>query len=404
MEKSKKLRDSNIELCRIIAMLLIIAHHFVVHGGGLRTPQYSINWIAAFVQPGGKICFDTFIAISCWFLADQKFRADRFVKLYLETIFYSVVTAIIATFLGVQLSGVEWFSALLPITGGVQGYVQTYIAFYLMVPFLSKISANITKNQNKFAVLLLGAFCIVFRIMSTFIKTEQSVFCRLILFVFIYFVILYAKRYPIKMLESPLCMFSVFTICWLLAFVYNVETAKYPDLTIWPYLRILVHDEGGLLNIFGGLALFFLFKNIKIKPNRVINTLGGTTLAVILLHDGHFSRKHTWALFKPFYIQPDGAIIPTLIRFAICVPLVYIICSVIDLLRRKFLEKPLFNSKWMQVLCSGIDNFLADDEYEGNPLSDESKKYIEKCKELETELDRKNRALAELATRYVNHE
>lgn len=31
---SKKLRKSNIELCRIICMICIIAHHCVVHGGG----------------------------------------------------------------------------------------------------------------------------------------------------------------------------------------------------------------------------------------------------------------------------------------------------------------------------------------------------------------------------------
>ena len=33
MNAVKKDRDSNVELCRIVSMLLVIAHHAVVHGG-----------------------------------------------------------------------------------------------------------------------------------------------------------------------------------------------------------------------------------------------------------------------------------------------------------------------------------------------------------------------------------
>ncbi len=32
----KKLRDSNIELCRVVSMLFIIGHHCAIHGGGYK--------------------------------------------------------------------------------------------------------------------------------------------------------------------------------------------------------------------------------------------------------------------------------------------------------------------------------------------------------------------------------
>lgn len=44
---SKKKRDSNIELLRIVLMLMIITHHVIVHGLGLRqisTPEYKISF------------------------------------------------------------------------------------------------------------------------------------------------------------------------------------------------------------------------------------------------------------------------------------------------------------------------------------------------------------------------
>ena len=51
------LRQSNIELLRIVAMVLIVAHHFAVHGGfDFPLANITVNrlWIQ-FIQIGGKI-------------------------------------------------------------------------------------------------------------------------------------------------------------------------------------------------------------------------------------------------------------------------------------------------------------------------------------------------------------
>lgn len=189
-----KTRKSNIELCRIICLMLIIGHHCVGHGGSLNMDSCINKWIAYVILPGGKICFDTFIAISCWFLVDQTFRAERFIKMWLEVLFYSVLTISIAALLGSQFTVLDWITAFLPITGSVQGYAQTYLAFYLLLPFLTKVSQNMTKRQNKYIIGLLTMFCIVYRIVSYFEWSEQSVYCRLILFVYIYFIILHIKK------------------------------------------------------------------------------------------------------------------------------------------------------------------------------------------------------------------
>lgn len=41
MEKCK--RNSNIEALRILCMLLIVAHHLVVHGGGAVTGKVTLS-------------------------------------------------------------------------------------------------------------------------------------------------------------------------------------------------------------------------------------------------------------------------------------------------------------------------------------------------------------------------
>ena len=96
-------RESNIELCRIFSMVLIISHHCIYHGNAINMEYCTNKLIALALLPGGKLCFDTFIAISMWFLVDSSFKAVRFVKLWTEVLFYSVLTTIAALLLGAKL-------------------------------------------------------------------------------------------------------------------------------------------------------------------------------------------------------------------------------------------------------------------------------------------------------------
>ena len=68
--KNKNHRSSNIELLRIIAMIMIIAHHVSVHSGFVYPGEIiSFNrlWIQ-FIQLGGKIGVNIFVLISGYFL------------------------------------------------------------------------------------------------------------------------------------------------------------------------------------------------------------------------------------------------------------------------------------------------------------------------------------------------
>ena len=98
---SKVNRKSNFELLRIIAMILIIAHHFSLHGG-FRVVQSKplINriWIL-WLQLGGKIGVNIFVLISGYFLVSSPaFKLKKVLKLWLQLFFYSIV--IYAVFVG----------------------------------------------------------------------------------------------------------------------------------------------------------------------------------------------------------------------------------------------------------------------------------------------------------------
>lgn len=405
MNEIKKSRDSNIELCRVICMMMIIGHHAVSHGGGVYMAPCLNRWLAYLILPGGKICFDTFIAISAWFLVDQSFKAERFTKMWLEVLFYSLLTTVMASILGSQFTGIEWFSAFLPITGGVQGYAQTYLAFYLMLPFLSKVANGLTRNQNKFILICLSLFCFGFRFISSLVWSEQSVYCRLVLFVFVYFLMLYMKRFPYKWLDNTALMLLVSILGWGVIFTYYVLTVLYPEWNGWKYFFVFIADEGGVLFLITGIAIFFLFKSVKIRYRKWINVLGGTTLAVILIHDGHFFRGWTWSLLRTSEWYYSSFFFW---RVILCEVVIYLTCSLIDFARKSVFEKTLFLAKWMRTLCEEWDKFIADKSL--NSLSTGGQQtegqiayqcLETKCQQLEKEINRKNNALAEMAALYV---
>lgn len=383
-------------------MLFIIMHHAVVHGGGLGMEPCTNRWIAYLFYPGGKICFDAFICISAWFLADGRFKAERFVKGWLEVLLYSVATTLAAVILGAQLSGWEIFSAFLPITGGVQGYAQTYLAFYLLMPLLSKVSANMTKKQNQYTLLVLSIFVFLSRFMSFMVWSEQSAYSRLGLFIFIYFIMLYFKRNPLKILSNTAAMLIVFLFSWGALFGISVAGLKFPELGVWKYISILNLDEGGVLNLLGGISFFFFFNSIRMPSVKFINYIGGTTFAVILIHDGHFFRNWTWSLVRStewFYSPVYFLLVP------LCAVCIYAVCAVIDLLRKRFLERPLFRAKWMQALCQSIDRIVGSDPAglpeQGEPELSADSSQSQQIETLSRELSRKDRALAEIAARYI---
>lgn len=96
-----------------------------------------------------------------------------------------------------------------------------------------------------------------------------------------------------------------------------------------------------LLAVIMSVSIFIFWKNLKIPYIRWVNTIASTTLGVLYIHaNSDTMRTLLWRdLFDNMGHYHSLFFLP----YACAVVLfVYIVCVMIDLLRIKFLEKPLF--------------------------------------------------------------
>ena len=84
------------------------------------------------------------------------------------------------------------------------------------------------------------------------------------------------------------------------------------------------------------LFIFIGFKNMKINDNAYINILAKATFGVYLIHDSNFIRPWLWNLVNAGKYSNSWFII---VYSLIIVFLIYTICSIIELIRIKFIEK-----------------------------------------------------------------
>ena len=90
-----KVRDSSLELFRIVLMLMIIAHHYVVNSGLVeeifQEGAGNIEWRGlSLLMFGawGKVCINCFVLITGYFMCTGYATVRKLLKLYCQVLFY----------------------------------------------------------------------------------------------------------------------------------------------------------------------------------------------------------------------------------------------------------------------------------------------------------------------------
>ncbi len=135
----QKQRDSNLELFRIIVMLSIIAHHYVVNSGiwgVIQESEPSTNTLFYYLfGMWGKTGINCFVLITGWFMCTSQITLRKFLKLLLEIEFYKIIIGIIFILVGKETFSSDWLLGLLPVRNIKTGFVSCFLLFFLLIHF-----------------------------------------------------------------------------------------------------------------------------------------------------------------------------------------------------------------------------------------------------------------------------
>lgn len=282
-----KERNSNIELLRIIAMVLIVLTHnyFYTTWPGNNSNSFG-EIFSAFFSFGGKFGVNIFFLISGFFLYGKKYRISRVINLELISIFYSILLGFIATIYDHHqiswkiffptFTNTYWFSTSLIII-----YLFSGVMFWIM----DKINIKIIN-------FLFFTSLFILYILPTFVQS----FPKLILInsAFVFIVGALVKKYKfydyisMKFLKISIFLFLFALIIGnffeLIGFInYDWEFSEY--YSIFPFMS--------------SLTVFCFSLKLNIKRDNKINFFAGLMYGVYLFHENPFVRNFLWNSIWP---------------------------------------------------------------------------------------------------------
>lgn len=355
----KKPRSSNLELYRIVCMLMIVAHHYVVNsgltsqGGLLREDFTSGNsFFLSLFGAWGKTGINCFLMITGYFMCTSKITLRKYLKLLAQVYFYKLLLFPIFLAFGYEsLSPFRITKLVMPFWGLTDRFISCFIAFYLTIPFLNILVQNLNKRQHE--MLLLLALCF-YTILGS-IPSFEVRFNYITWFGIIYFIASYIRMYPYYIYEKR--------SLWGWISLVSVVLAIISILCLRIFFREkagmgyqFVSDSNKIFAVTIAVSSFLWFKNLNIKYSKIINSAGAATFGVLLIH-ANSGAMRTW-LWKDtvdcvgHYISMETG---ELVIYSIAVVLfIFIVCNLIDQLRIATLEKWFLN--WYDTKFSAKAN------------------------------------------------
>lgn len=350
-------RNSNFEILRIICMLLIVAHHFSVHGGFYYDVSViSLNrfWIQ-FLIPCGRVGTNCFVMISGYFLvADTKFRFSKILKFWSKLFIYSVVMYLFFCAVGWETFVLRGFVySLFPVTQENWWFASTYFVMYLFHPFLSRFLISLQKKTYaKLLVLMFICWSLIPTITNRSFQENDFVW-----FIFLYSFAGYVRLHGFHLLPT----LKACAIASGILFAAIIASFIVPDLLAlkWevfsPYTYYLIDDTRMLPIFLFSAALFLLFEKKKPKCNRAVNTLSGATFGVYLLHDHPISRKLLWnRIFQNASYAQSAWLIPYSLAVAL---IVFVGCMLVDLIYRYTIDVAVGK---LTLKAGGLENGIRE--------------------------------------------
>lgn len=310
-----KQRRSNLELLRIVAMLMIIAFHIYWHcvSGQLTDPDsmermgnglfsvplfYKKLLLLTVFSSFGRAANVVFMTLTGYFMV-AKGREIRLIpiakKLLLEQGYAAVLLLI--TSLLVFRRNPDSCTTLTEIN--LFNSMSWYVGYYFLVMLLARLFLNryLEKLERKqYRLFLFALLCMTqFKWIIKLLNGVTGNLVILVTGVFLYSLGGYIRRYQPFARVRTWAIFGVIAGIYALLFLSTYAGVQdriqdyYREASTDPFIQYIPNvGDNSIVAILLGLSLFELFRRIKMPCCRGINYLGGATFMIYLFHDNSF--------------------------------------------------------------------------------------------------------------------
>ena len=314
------MRKSNLEMLRIISMLLIVMSHCDGIFGLSQLYSESIGIYKVVTEAfslGGQIGVGCFILISGYFMVDKKISVNKILKLAGEVWFYTIgiwflwmICNVIQKQIDLSVCFKEACYAFFPVILGHYWFVTAYIILIMLSPFLNKLIYSLDyQNYQKFLLTLLLIFVVLGGGIPGLLSGIFS--GRLLPVCIIYFIAGYIKRFGISeernSAECFLIAFCGYVLLFISDYLMTFWGVKLNSQTILNN-RYFYTKLNSPVVIFVCIQLFTGFLQLNLKDSKVINTVAGGTFGVYLLHSNRILSGYLTKMF-PLYREDNPLLI-----------------------------------------------------------------------------------------------
>lgn len=334
------MRKSNLELLRIIAMLAIIAHHYVVNSGITDYYDFSnINANMIFLQlwgAWGKSAINCFVLISGYFMCTSQLTWDRYCKIYVTAKFYKIVLFVFLAIMGYQIVTFKSVFELLfcYLLRAGEGFTGSFLVFSLFIPFYNILLKGLDKMQLKKLVTFLLFWE---TIVPTFLFNE-SLFNPIVWYITLYFIAAYIKLYADDwMHNSKVCRVGLVFSFLVSAISIIVFDYMGTDFGFTSYYH-MVGQSNRIFALLIGVFSFLFFLNLKMNDHKIINRIASTTFGVLCIHaNSDAMRAFLWKSLLKVSSQYENLFWDLVLHSIVSMVAVFVVCSIIELCRQRFL-------------------------------------------------------------------
>lgn len=353
----KTTRSSNLELLRILCMLLIIGDHLTGQSGIADYTTLPSSFAFCLIGCGSRIACSVFVLIGGWFLCEQPYKTRRPLSLWLSLWLYTVPVTLLCKLAGLDVSwgALRW--AAFPASTRQLWFISDYLLLLLCVPLLNRLLRGLSRPAHRGLLAVLAVPLIVY---PTLFGENGAVSDTTWMFLYEYLLIAYLRRWPdnrlAHLLQHRAAALGLGLGLPLLNTILRavLETRGLTDGQGVPVHGLLSHGAGALPNLLAALALFYLFKELDLGCVRWVNALAGTTLGVYILHQVPAFRGFLWNGLLQTEAH-HGSVGYTLLAILA----VFLGCAAVDALRTALVMRPLENTRLFKVLCEKGDALAA---------------------------------------------